>query len=132
MLIDINGSIRNKAKIESYARRIMNHFQILNKKAWIEVTFRNKLDGDAAGYAHVESTGHVVIEIAKTCQGEKYSQEEMLITLAHELVHAKQYLTGTLSRDTNRWKGKIYHGYENTPWEKEAYKLESILYNKYW
>ena len=55
-------------------------------------------------------------------------------TLAHEMVHAKQYLRGELNGWTNSWKGRKprNYKYENAPWEKEAYKLEMKLYENFW
>ena len=56
--------------------------------------------------------------------------------LAHELVHAKQFIKGELHPTLNKWK-KYKKDYTKTPylkqpWEKEAYKLEEELFNKYW
>ena len=55
-------------------------------------------------------------------------------TLAHEMVHAKQYIFGELDGYSDSWKGSDvnYYSYEDSPWEKEAYKLEEILYEKFW
>ena len=60
--------------------------------------------------------------------------ETMMQTLAHELVHAKQYLRGELCGYSMRRKGRKprNYKYENAPWEKEAYRLEEELFNKFW
>jgi predicted SprT family Zn-dependent metalloprotease len=132
MIIKIHGAISKKARVESYVRRIMNHFQLLNKRTFIEIHIKTKLDGDAAGYCH-GTRDHIIIELSRTCQGEKYRIDDILITLAHELIHAKQYIMGQLCPiHGNKWKGKTYTGYKNTPWEKEAYQFESELFYKYW
>jgi hypothetical protein len=60
---------------------------------------------------------------------------QMLITLAHEMVHAKQYIRGhykaSLSRNGRHkrfWLGKQYAvAYARRPWEKEACRRESEL-----
>lgn len=67
---------------------------------------------------------------------------EMLSTLAHETVHAKQAVKGelTIEADIWNWKGKkmVYKDawysdftseqqYDRLPWEKEAYDLEKSL-----
>ena len=60
---------------------------------------------------------------------------EVLKTLAHELVHVKQYVVGDLSMKTKGtfWKGE-YHEIKNmaeyfkSPWEIEAYGLERYLW----
>jgi len=51
-----------------------------------------------------------------------------LIVLAHELVHAKQYLKGELRGHT--WKGKQYEpDFFHCPWEQQAYALENTFKN---
>ena len=60
----------------------------------------------------------------------------ILKTLAHELVHVKQFLKRELV-DTNglesKWKGEayLYIDYYNLPWEKEAYHLQEVLLKEY-
>jgi len=63
----------------------------------------------------------------------------LLISLAHETVHIKQYTTKELSvaytkhEAVDVWKGKRYRetNYDNQPWEKEAYDAEQNLYINY-
>lgn len=60
----------------------------------------------------------------------------MLSVLAHEMVHAKQYLTGQLthSRKGNFvWKGKEYTNekYIKCPWELEAMRKQMVLNYQY-
>ena len=59
----------------------------------------------------------------------------ILQTLAHEMVHARQFLRGQLDAEGSNgwvWKGRNAGGfeYENQPWEKEAYRLEKTLFVK--
>jgi hypothetical protein len=70
---------------------------------------------------------------------------ESIITLAHECVHAKQFITGQLYIDDNDvwwWKGKSYGDdpyegltpseyYTVLPWEREAARKENDLVIKY-
>ena len=56
-------------------------------------------------------------------------------TLLHELWHVYQHVKGDLKDRYGKrcWKG-VDHSkidYENQPWEKEAVKMEQILYRKY-
>lgn len=62
-----------------------------------------------------------------------------LMTLAHEMVHVKQYAKGELktlfNKKENRWKGRYitddqYH-YFDQPWEIEAFGREFGLYTRY-
>jgi hypothetical protein len=63
---------------------------------------------------------------------------QLFITLAHEMVHVKQYAKGQLKvRTTKRgnhiftWLGKKYNlDYYDLPWELEAFSKERILANK--
>lgn len=61
--------------------------------------------------------------------------ERLIITLAHEMVHVKQYARGQVksskSRKTHYWMGKkIRKDYYNQPWEVEAFSKERNLANK--
>jgi hypothetical protein len=62
---------------------------------------------------------------------------EVFKTLAHEMVHVKQYAYKELkyqirSLDKMKWKGKAINEecitYEKLPWEKEAFKREDELF----
>jgi hypothetical protein len=60
---------------------------------------------------------------------------QMLMTLAHEMVHAKQYVRGQYRGELSRngkmkriWLGKQYTvAYLKRPWEREAFRRESEL-----
>jgi hypothetical protein len=65
------------------------------------------------------------------------SNEEILKTIAHELVHVKQYLYKELNEQMTLWKGRKvsedqYASYYDYPWEKEAYKLGDKLFEEYY
>ena len=58
-----------------------------------------------------------------------------LKTLAHEMVHVKQFAKRELKVDHTKWKGEYIDvgqiEYADYPWEIEASSLECILYNLY-
>lgn len=58
--------------------------------------------------------------------------DEMMATLAHEMVHAKQYILGDLV-DGYLWKGEDYTdcAYKHQPWEQEAEFMEMELFEKH-
>ena len=61
--------------------------------------------------------------------------ERLIITLAHEMVHVKQYARGQVTHSKNRkaryWMGKkVKEDYYNQPWEIEAFSKERVLANK--
>jgi hypothetical protein len=63
------------------------------------------------------------------------SIENLIITLAHEMVHVKQYARGQITHGKNLkskfWMGqKIKSQYYDSPWEVEAYSRERVLANK--
>lgn len=67
----------------------------------------------------------ITISIKKTI-----NEKEMILTLAHELVHARQYLRKQLRIDGREkyWMGVLS---ENEEWETEAYAFEQKLYGTY-
>jgi hypothetical protein len=132
----INGRIKHKSKVESYANNLAKELGI--GRMWSKIIFLNfktKLDNENQGNCWgCKKEGYVEINIARTSEGDDMPYDKMMQTLAHEMVHAKQYLRGELCGYSMSWKGKKprNYKYENAPWELEAYKLEEELYEKCW
>lgn len=62
------------------------------------------------------------------------SKEEIIHTLAHEMVHVRQYAYGELSEDATRWCGEKFARdlvYHEQPWEIEAETVGDIIFNDY-
>ena len=65
------------------------------------------------------------------------SQEDIIRSIFHELVHVRQTDDGYLSLDGNSWKGFLYRtkemevDYDHLPWEKEAAELEEKMWRIY-
>jgi len=63
------------------------------------------------------------------------SLKNTLITLAHEMVHVKQFTKGELNPANDKWKGESVNTdiveYSDLPWEVEASSLEFVLYALY-
>lgn len=61
--------------------------------------------------------------------------KNILSTLAHEMVHVKQYINGELNDEMTLWKGKKVDSdkmdYWVHPWEIEAYGIEAGLLYKF-
>ncbi len=131
----IEGRVKNKKKVEEYIHALAKELGInrLYSKG-IFVKFYTKLDHGAQGLCWGDHKSHAEISIARTSNGDAFTLEEMMQTLAHEMVHAKQYLRRELCGYTMAWKGRKprNYKYENAPWEKEAYRLEEELFNKHW
>ncbi len=103
---------------------------------------RSKLQVDIIGYDSMDSDGSCerisaskyLIELKKGM-----SLELLLITLAHEMVHVKQYVQKELKiiyvKDdvVDVWMGKRYRNvkYYDQPWEKEAFGTDENLYQDF-
>lgn len=69
----------------------------------------------------------------------KLNRKTLLITLSHEMIHVKQFakreLKDYLCSDKVKWKGEVFclkeTEYWSSPWEKEAYENDSVLYQKF-
>jgi hypothetical protein len=63
------------------------------------------------------------------------NEEEKLMSIAHELVHIRQYATGQLNEEMTLWQGESVNSdlipYLEQPWEIEAYELGDKLYKDY-
>jgi hypothetical protein len=67
------------------------------------------------------------------------SKSNTLLTLAHEMVHVKQYIKGELqdfrAKRTTKWQGKLVDEdkiyYYDLPWEIEAHGREMGLYTRW-
>ena len=65
--------------------------------------------------------------------------QDLVETIAHEMVHVKQLARGTLNSVTSRgrtqhfWRGKKVKemAYHRRPWEVEAFQLERLLANNF-
>ncbi|CAB4162729.1 hypothetical protein UFOVP787_100 [uncultured Caudovirales phage] len=70
----------------------------------------------------------------------RLNKKQTLLSLAHEMVHLKQYATGELKDylvkpNKSRWKGEIHNldeiDYWDHPWEIEAHGREPGLYYRF-
>lgn len=95
----------------------------------IEIDFGDKFEEDKCGYCDYDEDG-VTIFI-----NSKMDKKKILVTLFHEMVHAKQFIRKELvlpenSTQPSRWLGKEYDvPYFESPWEQEAYELELVMWD---
>jgi len=160
MLIYIKGvrskktreRIRNSVKF--YLTKLLGKRKRDNLSIFVNILSKSA-DGDTYGYCDPlgknEKTGRDEYEITCVHQPKiNPLKGNVYRTLAHELVHVKQFATGQMSRyivtkktSSGRrltgtlWEGKVYtnskyedtdEGYYNSPWEIEAYGREVGLY----
>lgn len=114
-MITVNGGTRNQRKFaHSITEFVCKKFNI---NPTIEINFRRMTNDSNYGYAcHLEDNEYE-IDIKRSLP-----MREMLITLAHELVHVKQY-------EYNEMPNSIYEGdYWDRPHEIEAHGRELGLF----
>jgi len=74
---------------------------------------------------------HFILHIRKDI-----TDKEIIQTIAHEMVHVKQYTYNELNEGMTMWRGKKIgvdqYGYYDSPWEIEAHGLEVILCDKFY
>ena len=100
----------------------------------VRVSFRKGLE--CSGFCIVDDYNVLgqprtfVIEVKK-----EDPEDEILQTLAHEMVHVRQYARGELNEGMTVWRGKRVQAeeipYENHPWEKEANKVGDKIYREF-
>ena len=149
------GRFPQKTRMEKFACDVVNHFfkRDIKRHISIAVEMRTNLEGNDAGYCvdfgtynHGGTIGKVraiAISLSRNyCDPEQeekfpYTVREIASTLAHELVHAKQYIRRELTaKSLNLGLGALKNDksleYKDLPWEKEAYGLEEELLELYW
>ena len=90
----------------------------------INVLMHNQLliDGDTMGCCEALSRREFKISLC--------GWGNWLSTLAHEMVHVRQFARGELDLTMDTWKSRKYCGnieYWSQPWEKEAMRLQNKL-----
>ena len=82
------------------------------------------------GYNAKDKPREFVIEVCREQIG-----RELLMTLAHEMVHVKQYVYNELNEEMTKWKGQSvcsrFIAYDDQPWEIEAETYAEELCNEY-
>lgn len=115
-----------------YAEKLMTPKMLDN--IFVRIKFDSKLD--ALGYAGVidynESNKPREFEIEIN---PLIGSHDILETLAHEMVHIKQYVYGETNEYGTRWRGQRINtenmDYYDEPWEIEAYGLSTGLFTKF-
>ena len=147
-----------RVSIDGYRSHNKALFNALNEAAWyyglvllggrmarhveveIKLTKDLKKKEDAYGYCHIISDNlnkprEFCIELDAST---KFDFAQILTWLGHEFVHLKQFVRGELfdyETGKTQWKSRVYDManivHDDQPWEKEAYRLESVLYEEF-
>jgi hypothetical protein len=134
ILVDFKGRIAQKKRIEQYTKDTLRYFiPRLRRVVSVNIIVSNTLEDDCYGWC-LGDRKEIEIELARSSGKNSFDLDYMMLNLAHELIHAKQFLTGQLSPCHFRWKTKDYKNtaYSRTPWEREAYKKEDYIYETFW
>ena len=134
--VDVVGakSTRLKNKLIGAAYFYLKELKVSNRFNLDVVIRLTQMDVDGyCDYNYDESDKEITIELNKCL-----SDDELLLALAHEMVHAKQYVKKELRtvNGLNYWKGATFSQTKfvdnMVPWEQEAYNKEQHLRNQFY
>lgn len=132
MVILGNVSNRHKTAILFFSEYILSpqlvdHLQIRLSYKKLEDSLGTVIVEE---YNNQNKARHFTIEIDKDL-----TDDEQIRTIAHEMVHLKQYAYGELNEEMTVWCGKKVDSdaipYNSQPWEIEAFGIGDILYEEF-
>jgi len=113
--------------MEGYIARVCDH---LGLHGIVEIEFHEGFIG-AEGFTHGDDEIAYIDISLLDYNNHRYDEVKLKRIVAHELVHAHQYLSGRLSQENFKYTfdGELYEEYDcaTSPWEVEAYELEKQL-----
>ena len=120
------------AAAQYYCGRLLSKRMIYN--IHIDVVLRKDIEHlgycEISGYNKSGKPRYFTIELDKSL-----NTKTLLMTLAHECVHLKQYVMGEMNENLNVWRGKYINSdnvpYWDHPWEVEAYGRERGLFVRF-
>ena len=148
MIVYINGyRSHNKALFNAlseaawfYGRRLLGGRMAKHITVEVKLTKDLKKKEDAYGYCHI--IGDDVKKPREFCieldTSTKFDFAQILTWMGHEFVHLKQFVRGELfdyEFNKTQWKSRVYNvartAHDKQPWEREAYRLEGVLYDEF-
>jgi hypothetical protein len=127
MAIRITGGTKNQKK---YARSMVKFCikTLMPRMKTLDITIKLTNPNGAMGYC-LELDNNRTFEIEAD---KKLRLRKLLETIAHEMVHVKQYARRELHPVNETWCGKTYNpkkvSYWDLPWEIEAHGREAGLF----
>jgi len=128
-------------KINSNVKLAIQYFadNLISKQLQRYVSIKVTLVANTDNYGEVEITDYNSKGLPRDFTlyiDKNLPEEEKIRTIAHELVHVKQYVYNELNEQMTLWHGKKvseddYENYFDRPWEKEAYELGDKLYERH-
>lgn len=105
--------------VNSYAKQL----GIRRLRTALDIRFHKKtfIDGSVEGYCEAVDNRNFIVDVCL--------YGNWLATLAHEMVHVKQFAKNELDSALTVWKGKDHTNtdYWDAPWEKEARRLQNKM-----
>tara|TARA_R110000822_G_scaffold175029_1_gene314624 strand:- start:3086 stop:3562 length:477 start_codon:yes stop_codon:yes gene_type:complete len=137
--IDFVGRWPEQDRFEEYTHNVLNHFFKYRLKRNVDINLKMINNLKVLGWSDGDRN-EVNIELCrKDSNSDKIPVTELAKTLAHELVHAKQFLRGEINGKNDyytRGKSKCINysktSYREQPWEHEAFMMEDFLHKLYW
>lgn len=148
MFIDFEGNLSLKKKkelkeaAEFFAYKLLDPRTVRNINLTIELDKNLETQGMCYSEDDTKNPRNFVISIR-----DKIGDDDIIQTLAHEMVHVKQYAKNELYKSLRMYKGKttlnsIWQGapwkpksredpYWDSPWELDAYGREIGLYRRW-
>jgi len=134
--IESTGPKKERELIESLAYYCVTHMMPRKKNLEVDIKQIRDLEtkeGDLASCIDTDNLNTFEIKIDKSM-----SLRKKLLSVAHEMVHVKQFTRKELEHTTSVhkqvWKGKTWNTkkkYYDLPWEIEAYGRELGLFNRW-
>ena len=114
IVVEIFGKVKNKKAVRIYAEDILCDIgKQIDNLFEVEIRFVSEIENGDYGYCFGDDEFANIV-IAKNIDGKPVPYREMMVTLAHELVHAKQF------------------AYRQQSSEYECDSKEEILFEKHW
>ena len=103
----ITGRTRNKQRYNTFVQDVINDLLPFPYKRDIEIEINivPQLESGNYGECLGDRNGAEIFVARKDQNDELFSEQDMAYNVAHELVHAKQFIKGQLNHNTDKWKG---------------------------
>lgn len=142
--MNVQGTVNQK--LIDYVERVYNYLGLDEyEDCLFDLEFVPRCDANAGGFCNGDEE-LVIVELARSDAVGRIPMQDLMVNIAHELVHAQQLASGRLVNKgfvfrTNEegeqiltlsqvFDGVEYTGvkYKDQPWEIEAYAKEKEIY----
>ena len=135
-----NGRWPRQDEVQDFAYNVLQHFfkYKLKREVDINLTMQTTIPGltEATCVGDRDSIDIVLSRnyVAADDNMYDYDFRQLLQNLAHELVHAVQFIRGEINGMDNKYRRQDFSdaSYRNLPWEHEAWMMEEFLVKLYW